>query len=167
MSEDRWATLSDLYGKMRQSFNDDHIRASQLAKVLRIQLSDFLGCSRDQVVLYEYDEHDHTYTPESNPFRAISMNGNYRWFLGFGVTLEVSPEAYPKTTFQFPIWFHLEDDSTSVDTSFGEFTLPKGDKANFSDACTAIYEGLKTSLMNRANRKHNDKKLGFLDFGVD
>lgn len=164
MTEDRWATLSDLYGKMRQTFNDDHIRASQLAKVLRIQLAKALGCSIDQVLLYDYDEREHTYKLQSSPFRAVSMNNDYVWFVGIGVTLEIKPEAYPKTTFQFPVWFHLGDDSTSIDTSFGKFTLPRGHQADFSEACEAIYKGLSTSLINRSNKKHNDKTFGFLDF---
>lgn len=166
MSE-RWDALSDIYGQMRRSFSEDHLRASQFAKSLRFQLADYLGCSRDQILLYDYDEVRNVYEPEQSPFRAVSMNNDYVWFLGLGVTLEVAPEAYPKTTFQFPVWFHLTEDEIAIDTSFGKFTLPPGDKPDFSEACEAIYSGLKTSLVNRANRKHNDKKLGFLDFGAD
>jgi hypothetical protein len=87
--------------------------------------------------------------------------------LGFGVTVEAAPGASPKTTLQFPVWFHLEGEKATVDTSFGKFTLPPGDTVDLSEACDAIYQGLKNSLIRRANKTVTDKKFGFLDFDED
>ena len=167
MSEDRWATLSDLYGTMRQTFREDHLRAALLTRALKTQLAKALGCDRDSVPLFDYDEVTYEYVPEDDAFRAVSMNNDYVWFVGFGVTLERAPNAYPKTTFQFPVWFHLSDNETAVDTSFGKFTLSPGDKADFTEACGAIYEGLKNSLIHRAKKQQTDKKFGFLNFATD
>ena len=164
MSDERWATLSDLYGTMRQTLQDDHFRASLLTRALRFQLVEYLGCSRDSVVLFDYDEVTYKYNPEGDAFRAVSMNNDYVWFVGMGVTLERAPNSYPKTTFQFPVWYHFNGDQTTVDTSFGRFVLPAGDKADFSEACEAIYEGFKKSLVNRANKQVTDKQFGFLNF---
>lgn len=164
MSEDRWATLSALYGTMRQTFQDDYFRAALLTRALRNQLAQAIGCDRDNVPIFDYDETTYEYVPEDDAFKAVSMNSGYVWFVGFGITLEKGPNTFPKTTFQFPVWFHLNNDNTEVDTSFGKFTLPPGDQADFSQACDAIYEGLKASLILRTNKQADDRKFGFLEF---
>jgi hypothetical protein len=96
MSEERWATLSDLYGVMRQTFQDDYHRAALLTRALKTQLSKALGCPRDNIPLFDYDEATFEYVPEDDAFRAVSMNNDYVWFVGFGVTLEQTPNSYLK-----------------------------------------------------------------------
>ena len=89
MSSERWADLSELYVNYYQTAKNDHLRAAVMAKTLRAQLAAYLGGESDSVLMFDYDEETHAYVEESNnPFKAVSMNGEYKWFLGYGVTLD-------------------------------------------------------------------------------
>jgi hypothetical protein len=167
MSSERWADLSELYVSYHQTAKYDHLRAAVMAKALRAQLAAYLGGESDSVLMFDYDEETHAYV-ESNPFKAVSMNGEYKWFLGYGVTLERQPNAWPKTNFQFPVWFTLGE-AVTVDTSFGvvEIPIPSTQSIDFSPACEKIYQGIRESLIARATKTLRNKAIGFVEFGPD
>lgn len=166
MSAERWAELTKLYTHFTQVFGDDHFRAAVLAKTLRAQLANYLGAPSDGVLMFDYDEtKDDAYTQESDPFKAVSMSPDFRWYVAYGITLESAPNAFPKTNFQFPVWFTIAKPEVEVDTSFGVVTID-GTHVDFSPACENIYRGLSEALIARANRSssgHN-KRIGFVEW---
>jgi hypothetical protein len=167
MNAERWDDLSGLYAEFRETFDDDHLQAAVMAKALRAQLASYLGAQSNSVLMFDYDEKDHTYVQEKDPLRAVSMNGEYKWFLGYGVTLEREPNAGPKTNFQFPVWFTLAEVLT-VDTSFGVVEIPSDStkSIDLSPACEKIYQGLRAELIARANKSPSgsNKTFGFVEF---
>src|SRR4051812_42683255 len=118
MTSERWAELSKLYAASPDTFEADHLQAAVMAKTLAAQLAKYLGGPANSVLMYDFDDERETYTEEGDPRKAVTMNGEFKWYLGYGITLERAPTARPKTTFQFPIWFTLGEVLT-VDTPFG------------------------------------------------
>jgi hypothetical protein len=165
---ERWADLSGLYAKYHQTAKDESLQAAVMAKALRAQLAAYLGGQSDSVLMFDYDESTSAYTEESNPFKAVSMNGEYKWYLGYGVTLERLPNAWPKTNFQFPVWFTFGEVLT-VDTSFGIVEIPSDSTKgiDFSPACEKIYQGIRESLIARATKTQGNKNFGFVEFGPE
>ena len=164
MSQERWAELCGLFREMQGTFRDDHRRAWILARTLRIDLHNYLGCDIDNITLYDYDEEKHTYKLENSPIDAVSMNADYKWFFGVGITLEPAPNTFPKTCFQFPVWLHINAEPNEIDTSFGRVAIPAGSPTDLSGACELIYHGFIRSLKNRTAKTLRDQKFGFLDF---
>ena len=166
MSAERWADLSELYAKYDQAFKEDHLQAAVMAKALRAQLVKYLGGEQNSVLMFDYDDRKiNAYTEESDPFKAVSMNGEYKWYLGYGVTLERAPGSWPKTNFQFPIWFTLGK-VLIVDTPFGSVNIPTpiSQSIDFSPVCEKLYQGLRESLIERANKMPANKSIGFVNF---
>lgn len=167
MTADRWADLSELYANYHQTFKDEHFQAAIIAKVLRAQLATYLGGTPDSVLMFDYDaDMLQPFTEESDPFKAVSMNGEYKWYLGYGVTLERKPNAWPKTNFQFPVWFSLGT-TLSVDTSFGVVEIPNKSGIDFSPVCETIYQGLRDSIIARTDKTPNNRNIGFVEFGPE
>jgi hypothetical protein len=163
--QDRWRDLSEVYEEYHQSFRASNRAAAGLAKGLCAQLQNYLGGG--DVSLFEYDEDSaSTYVKQEDPFQAVTLNWTtYQWEVGYGVTLEREPGAFPKkNTFQFPVFFLIGDADIVVDTSFGEIVL-KRDDDDLTPACSLIYEGVRSALIARMNKQPMiDKRIGFIDF---
>lgn len=164
-SESRWQKICDLYKKQHERQIEERDNISRLVHGIRNVFVKACGCSEDKVTHYRYEgentEQDGTFTSVKSPIESV-VGEDECWFFAYGISLEMGPNIFPKTTMTFPVKVKYEEGIATIECPLlkdNYIVDMKASIVNLEPLGENLYQGLISIL---EMKEVNNKKIGFV-----